>query len=240
MISIPTIYEAFVYKWTNISNNRIYIGKHKGTIDDGYISSGKAFLHAYEANPSLFARDIIWYGTDSECLYQEWQFIKEAISMIGYSGLYNKTHWNIVKQWKRTCMACGEWCDPANEEWALEFETYHFENCSKSKIQNVSSPEVVEKYKILIKQAKERTKEKEKLQKYFKKLQQSRIQVALKLKEKTLIIKAKVSKDYYLSMCTDKTQTNVVKKYFKTLKYNNYRQNVDSRRMKKWLDKNLI
>lgn len=131
-MDIYPIQEAFVYKWTNTTNNKIYIGKHKGTLNDGYISSGKAFLHAYNANPANFIREIIWNGTNAECLQKEWHFIKDAIAMFGYTGLYNKTHWNIVKGWKRTCMACGEWCDPANEEWADEFATYHFENCRKS------------------------------------------------------------------------------------------------------------
>jgi hypothetical protein len=131
-MDIYPIQEAFVYKWTNTTNNKIYIGKHKGTLNDGYISSGKAFLHAYNANPANFIREIIWNGTNAECLQKEWHFIKDAIAMFGYTGLYNKTHWNIVKGWKRTCMACGEWCDPANEEWADEFATYHFENCYKN------------------------------------------------------------------------------------------------------------
>ena len=47
------MHEAFVYVWTNIENNMIYIGKHKGAQDDGYISSGKYFLAQYNQNPKL-------------------------------------------------------------------------------------------------------------------------------------------------------------------------------------------
>ena len=32
----PKSYEAFIYKWTNLVNNRKYIGSHKGKIGDGY------------------------------------------------------------------------------------------------------------------------------------------------------------------------------------------------------------
>jgi len=37
---------GFIYKWTNLINGKMYIGSHKGTIDDGYIGSGKYFNHA--------------------------------------------------------------------------------------------------------------------------------------------------------------------------------------------------
>lgn len=122
-------HEAFVYKWTNTTNNKIYIGKHKGTPNDGYISSGKTFLTSYNANPSHFVRSIIWQGTDQECLQKEWEFIQEAVSSVGWNGLYNITHWMSSKQWKRTCLHCGNWCDPNNEDWANHFEKHHFENC---------------------------------------------------------------------------------------------------------------
>jgi hypothetical protein len=130
-MDIYPIHEAFVYKWTNTETNKIYIGKHKGTTDDGYISSGKAFMSAYLANPTKFERTIIWEGTDKECLQKEWEFIKEAVEQVGWSGLYNLTHWKSSKQWTRTCLHCGKWCDANNEDWAENFEKYHFENCSQ-------------------------------------------------------------------------------------------------------------
>ena len=45
-------YEAFVYKWTK-TDGFWYIGFHKGSIDDGYISSGEYFLEDYNKNPDL-------------------------------------------------------------------------------------------------------------------------------------------------------------------------------------------
>lgn len=39
-------YFGFVYKWTNRINGKMYIGSHAGTIDDGYVGSGRAFAAA--------------------------------------------------------------------------------------------------------------------------------------------------------------------------------------------------
>ena len=126
-------YESFVYKWTNINTGKFYIGKHLGTPDDGYISSGKAFLDCYWADPNMFKREIMFYGTDLECYEQEGLLIRQAIQEVGYDNIYNLTHYSIIRQWKRTCLHCGKWCDPANEEWANAFALYHFENCQAIK-----------------------------------------------------------------------------------------------------------
>ena len=32
----PKIYEAFIYKWTNLMTNKKYVGSHKGKVGDGY------------------------------------------------------------------------------------------------------------------------------------------------------------------------------------------------------------
>lgn len=37
---------AFVYMWVNKIDGKKYIGSHIGTTDDGYVGSGKYFLHA--------------------------------------------------------------------------------------------------------------------------------------------------------------------------------------------------
>ena len=33
--------EAFVYCWTDHKTNKLYVGVHKGSINDGYICSSK-------------------------------------------------------------------------------------------------------------------------------------------------------------------------------------------------------
>jgi group I intron endonuclease len=55
---------GFVYRWTNISNKKWYVGSHCGQISDPYIGSGKAFLNSYKKNPSFFSREILYVGPD--------------------------------------------------------------------------------------------------------------------------------------------------------------------------------
>jgi hypothetical protein len=121
--------EAFVYKWTNIENGKFYIGKHKGHINDGYISSGKAFLAVYNQNPDIFKREILFVGTHEDVIHKENELIQQAIATVGYDNIYNLTTWQYLKQWKRTCLHCGQVVDPRNQEWLKAFEQEHFENC---------------------------------------------------------------------------------------------------------------
>ncbi len=54
-------YYGFVYEWIDLSNNKTYIGSHYGSVDDGYIGSGKKFLNAYKKRPCFFQRKILSY-----------------------------------------------------------------------------------------------------------------------------------------------------------------------------------
>lgn len=54
--------EAFVYCWTDHKTNKLYVGSHKGTIDDGYICSSKYMLEEYNKRPNDFTRQIIAEG----------------------------------------------------------------------------------------------------------------------------------------------------------------------------------
>lgn len=125
-------HESFVYRWTNLSNGKIYIGKHKGTPDDGYISSGKAFLQVYNQNPNEFVRDILFEGPDHMALQKEQELIKNHIATNGHESMYNLTCWDYLKEWSITCTHCGAKVDPRNEEWLVAFEEKHFDNCIKS------------------------------------------------------------------------------------------------------------
>lgn len=122
--------EAFVYRWTNIDTGMIYIGYHKGTIDDGYVSSGQRFLQAYNEAPELFQREILHFGTKQECLQVEGRLISEAIQQLGYHQLYNNTCWQHMRQHHLKCLYCSSLCDPRNVEWLRLFERSHFNNCS--------------------------------------------------------------------------------------------------------------
>lgn len=73
-----SIYEAFVYEWTNTSNGMKYIGSHKGTVDDGYISSSKYLLEDYKKHPSWFSRNIIAFGSVHEMRRLETELLQKV------------------------------------------------------------------------------------------------------------------------------------------------------------------
>jgi hypothetical protein len=78
--------EAFVYLWYHGPTKRYYLGKHKGTIDDGY-SHSSSVMESWDANnpPEGWRRRILAYGSWIEISSLEQKFLmtrKEA----GYLG----------------------------------------------------------------------------------------------------------------------------------------------------------
>lgn len=55
--------EAFVYCWTDHLRNMLYIGYHKGSLDDGYVCSSKLMKEQYKERPSDFTRQILAQGS---------------------------------------------------------------------------------------------------------------------------------------------------------------------------------
>lgn len=78
--------EAFVYKWVNINSGKIYIGYHKGSISDSYVSSSKNkdFWEDYK-NGNL-KRNILFIGSVEECLEYESSLLKSEDK----ANLYNR------------------------------------------------------------------------------------------------------------------------------------------------------
>jgi hypothetical protein len=58
--------EAFLYLWIDKSNDMKYLGKHKGTLDDGYVCSNERMLEEHSKRPTDFVRTILAWGTDKE------------------------------------------------------------------------------------------------------------------------------------------------------------------------------
>lgn len=60
---------SFVYRWTNLTLNKIYIGWHKGTEDDGYIcsSASSQFWDDFNNPNYKWQREILHKGTMPEC-----------------------------------------------------------------------------------------------------------------------------------------------------------------------------
>jgi group I intron endonuclease len=77
---------GFVYRWYDSSNGMYYVGSHKGTVDDGYIGSGKRFSYAYSKRPECFTREIFYVGED----YRELEeFILDTIDAKSNPAYYN-------------------------------------------------------------------------------------------------------------------------------------------------------
>lgn len=53
---------GFVYCWTDKKTNILYVGSHKGHIEDGYICSSKYMLEEYNKRPEDFSRQIVAEG----------------------------------------------------------------------------------------------------------------------------------------------------------------------------------
>lgn len=72
-------FEAFVYKWKNLSNGKYYIGYHKGNTNDGYISSSKSdiFWQDFNNKDMIWERLILFTGNKSDCLKFEQDLLKE-------------------------------------------------------------------------------------------------------------------------------------------------------------------
>lgn len=71
--------EAFVYKWSNLTNGKFYIGYHKGSLDDGYISSShnEMFWNDFTNPKMVWEREIIFIGSKNDCLFEEQKILKK-------------------------------------------------------------------------------------------------------------------------------------------------------------------
>lgn len=88
--------EAFVYKWTNLTNGNIYIGYHKGTTDDGYVCSSKSqrFWNDFADISQPFDREIIAYGTCEDMIRLERELLLEVD--INSESVYNNSVVGII------------------------------------------------------------------------------------------------------------------------------------------------
>ena len=76
----PNKYEAYVYRFTNSDNGKIYIGFHKGSTVDKYQHSSKSkeFNEDF-ANPKItFIFDVISYGSMKDMKQLEYEKLTEV------------------------------------------------------------------------------------------------------------------------------------------------------------------
>jgi hypothetical protein len=87
MISLA--YEAFVYCWTDKKTNKLYVGSHKGSTDDGYICSSKYMMEEYNKRPEDFNRQVIAEGELSIIRKYETKILQAANARLD-KMFYNK------------------------------------------------------------------------------------------------------------------------------------------------------
>ena len=80
--------EAFVYCWTDKETNKLYVGSHKGTTDDGYVCSSKSMMEEYKKRPADFSRQIVAVGTVSDMRKLE------GVILISVSARVNEQFYN--------------------------------------------------------------------------------------------------------------------------------------------------
>lgn len=81
---------GFVYKWINQKTGMVYVGRHQGFVDDGYIASSEDFMTAYEIDKKNWKREILFAGDYEQVKKQESVFIKKAVKEHGVNCVFNK------------------------------------------------------------------------------------------------------------------------------------------------------
>jgi len=68
--------EAFVYCWTDWRDEKLYIGYHRGSPDDGYVCSSEHMLPEYKQRPDDFSRQIVASGSVEDMIEFERKLLK--------------------------------------------------------------------------------------------------------------------------------------------------------------------
>lgn len=90
---------GFIYQWEDSKTGLKYIGRHEGSLDDGYIGSGTVFRKYYNNRPNDFLRTILWEGyiTHSKDLKnKELEFLSSILEEELFHGS-NRKYFNISK-----------------------------------------------------------------------------------------------------------------------------------------------
>lgn len=112
--------EAFVYCWTDKKTNKLYVGSHKGSIDDGYVCSSKPMKQEYRIRPQDFSRQIIAEGAFQDIRLLEEKILKSANVMFnqyfynmhnGNGNFYLKQHTNETKEKLKKLIKSKEHCE---------------------------------------------------------------------------------------------------------------------------------
>ena len=80
---------GFVYKWSDASNGKWYIGSHTGHPKDGYVGGGHFFNKAYKKRKDSFSREITYFGHNHRELEE---FILQELDAMNDPMSYNLTN----------------------------------------------------------------------------------------------------------------------------------------------------
>jgi hypothetical protein len=75
----PKIYEGYLYRFTNLDDNRVYVGIHKGYVGDGYwhSSTDSEFNKIFSNSSSNLKFEILEYGDYNEMTVSERKILKD-------------------------------------------------------------------------------------------------------------------------------------------------------------------
>lgn len=89
------MYYGFIYEWTNMINGKKYIGSHAGSINDGYIGSGKVFRRAIKKyGIANFTRTIIEYVEVED---RHYLLAREKHYLDAVNAYYSDDYYNVAK-----------------------------------------------------------------------------------------------------------------------------------------------
>ncbi len=90
---VPKEYDAFVYRFTNLENDKQYVGYHKGIVGDGYWNSSTCdeFNEIYTNSNSRLRYEILDYGVDMEMKQAEYRLLS-SVDARNNDEYYNKSN----------------------------------------------------------------------------------------------------------------------------------------------------
>jgi hypothetical protein len=86
--------DSFVYCWSDHVTAKVYVGVHKGALNDGYVCSSKHMLQEYSIRKQDFTREILFSGTLQDCAKFEIAVIKSLRKMP--ATCYNRNYGGII------------------------------------------------------------------------------------------------------------------------------------------------
>jgi hypothetical protein len=86
---------AFVYCWSDHLTGKLYIGAHKGSVDDGYICSSKSMLAEYAQRPLDFERRVLRDDLSWEQARKLETGVLNELNAAKHPSFYNQTNGHV-------------------------------------------------------------------------------------------------------------------------------------------------